>query len=98
MRLVIGTLAMVFLVGAHAEGQQPEPGVWFGFSRSPTGASADEQFQIQATSTGAVILWAPFGKTPVSWGPIALRQGGATEFHWAGNLSVVVRSTTRGRT
>src|ERR1700694_4820481 len=80
---------MVLLVGAHAAGQQPEPGVWVGFSRFPTGASTDEQFQIQAPSTGAVILWAPFGKTPVSWGPIALRKGGAIEFHWAGNPSVL---------
>lgn len=89
MRVISGTLAMVFLVAAHAAGQQPEPGVWFGISRSPIRALADERFQIQAMSTGAVILWAPFGKTPVSWGPIALRQDGTMEFHWAGNPSVL---------
>jgi hypothetical protein len=32
---------------------------------------------------------AQFGKTPVSWGPIALRQGGSIEFHWDGNPSVL---------
>lgn len=91
MKPILGIALVVIATGflsSHAAAQQPEPGVWFGISPSPTGASADERFQIQATSTGAVILWAPFGKTPVSWGPITLRQDGAIEFHWAGNPSV----------
>ena len=89
MRLLTGTLAMVFVVAAHAAAQQPDPGVWFGFSHSPSGASADDRFQIQTVSSGTEILWASFGKTPVSWGPIALKQDGAIEFHWGGNPSAL---------
>src|SRR5262245_14068029 len=92
MKQILSIALLVIATGflsSRAAAQQPEPGRWFGISPSPTGASADEIFQIQAASTGAVILWAPVGKAPVSWGPITLRQDGAIEFHWAGNPSAL---------
>jgi hypothetical protein len=98
MLLINVALAMVLLVAANAAAQQPEPGVWFGTSRSSTGRLANERFEVEARGTDVVIRLADFGKTPVSWGPIALRKGGLIEFHWAGNprfLCVLQRSDPR---
>src|SRR5262249_135581 len=91
MKRILSIALLVIATGclsSLATAQQPEPAVWVGISYAPTGCWGDGRFQIQATSTGAVILWAPPGKTPASWGPLTLRQDGAIEFHWAGNPSV----------
>jgi hypothetical protein len=89
MRLITGALAIVVLVAAHAAAQQPELGVWFGILSSPTGASTDDRFEIQVTANGTVMVWAPFGKTPVNWGSLTSREDGSIEFHWAGNPQVL---------
>jgi hypothetical protein len=93
VRLVNGALAIVLLATAQAAAQQPQPGVWFGISRSSTGRPTNERFEVEARATDVVIRSAPFGKTPSSWGPISLRQDGSIEFLWTGKppLSCVLR-------
>jgi len=87
-----GPFSIFLLVAAHAAAQQPDPGVWF-LSPSPTGASADGRFEVEAGATGAVLRWAPFGKTPVSWGLIALREDGSIELRSSGDPPLVCELT-----
>jgi hypothetical protein len=67
--------------------QQLDATVWWGTSTSPGRAAVDERFEIEAPANGLVLLRAPFGKTPVRWGPIVVGRDGANEFHWAGDSS-----------
>ena len=69
---------------ANAQTQRPEPGFWWGIS---PGKPIDEHFQIEAEGDGLVILSAPLGQTPVSWGRIAIEPGGRIAFHRAGDPS-----------
>jgi hypothetical protein len=70
-------------VGSQAGSQQP-PGVLFGIS-TPTQTSGYERLEIRSQESGAVILSAPYGKTPRNWGPIMVKQDGSLEFNWAGD-------------
>lgn len=95
MRLRKDALAIIFLL-ARAAAQQPDPGVWF-LSPSPTGASADGRFEVETTPAGAMLLWAPFGKEPVSWGPISLKPDGSIEFHSSGNPPLLCKLVRAGQ-
>jgi hypothetical protein len=75
-------LVSVCLVVADAQTQQPEPGVWWGIS---PGVPADERIQIEVKGDGLVIMSAPSGETPVSWGAITIAPDGTIEFHRAGD-------------
>lgn len=92
MRLVFGALALVLLSAENAAAQQLQPAVWFS-SPSPDGAVADARFEVETGPTGTMLLWAPFGKSPVSWGPVVLAQDGSITFQWAANppLSCTLR-------
>jgi len=97
MRRIEGILCILLFVAADAAAQQPEPGAWY-LSPSPTGVSVDARFVVETNATGTALQWAPFGKTPVSWGPIAMRQDGSIEFHSAGDppLQCTLRRTGEG--
>ena len=80
------TMAVVTLLtsaGRQAESQQP-PGVLFGIS-TPTQTSGYERFEIRTEGSGTVIVLAPYGKTPRSWGPLIVKQDGSIEFNWIGD-------------
>ena len=101
MRLVNSALAFVLVAAAHAAAQQPEPGIWFGISRSAVVGLTNERFEIEARSTNAVIRSSPFGKTPTSWESINLRPDGSIEFRWAAGrplLCILGRSDPRNYT
>ena len=82
------TITTGFL-SSPARGQQPEPGVWFGILVARTGASANARFEVNAGASGTVILRAPFGKTPATWGSIAVRPDSSIEFRWTGDPPLV---------
>lgn len=86
MALHKAVLALLLIFVGQAAAQQPDSGNWF-MSPSPLGGSLDEQFKVEAGSAGNVIVWSPDGKTPVSWGSIALQSDGSIKFHRAGDPS-----------
>ncbi|HLW98942.1 MAG TPA: hypothetical protein VKR82_09870 [Candidatus Acidoferrales bacterium] len=92
MRFALGALALILLIAESTAAQRLPPGIWFS-SPSPDGASADARFEVETGPTGTMLHWAPFGKSPVSWGPVALAQDGSIEFRWEANppLSCALR-------
>ena len=84
--IVLTLCSCICPVVAQVQARRPEPGLWWGISPS---VSIDEPLQIQATAEGLVIVSAPLGKTPVSWGPIAVAADGTIEFHRAGDSSQI---------
>lgn len=87
-------LSMVLVVDAaglrasRLEAQQSDAGIWFGLSPLPGGRLTEDRLQIVVTGTSVVIMSAPFGKSPVSWGPVVQMGDGAIEFQWTANPSV----------
>jgi hypothetical protein len=88
MRPVNAVLAGFFLVATCADAQPQPPAVLFGIS-TPTQITGYERFEIQTEGGGRVIMSAPYGKPPRSWGPLIVKQDGALEFNWAGDQNVL---------
>jgi hypothetical protein len=73
-------MVSVCLAIANAQAQTPEPGVWWGIA---PGVSIDERLQIEVSGTSLVVMSAPLGQAPVSWGPIAIAPDGTIRFRRA---------------
>lgn len=68
--------------------QQSVAGIWFGLSPLSGGRTTEDRFQVVVTGASVVIMSAPFGKAPVSWGPVVQKGDSAIEFRWADDPSV----------
>ena len=97
MRPINRTLAIFVFVVADVAAQPPEPGAWY-LSPSPTGVSQASRFVVETNAAGTTLQSVPFGRTPVDWGPISLKQDGSIEFHSAGDppLQCTLKRTVEG--
>ena len=78
--------ALIFLPTAFVHGQQLAPAVWFGVPSAQDERAEDERFEVEVQGGRTIILWAPYGKKPVSWGTVTLKSDGAFEFDWLRDL------------